>query len=322
MLDLIDERAVEAGQEWLRRHAERALVIPHGDADGLAAAAVLVRLTGGTVLHVETPWKGALPRDRPLVVADWGVRRLDEPSDLLYVDHHADPEPVEAVVVHASGRSVTTSLLAWQLADTREELAWLAALGAVGDLGAGALGRGGIPSAGSVWTLRRLAALVSAPGRLRDGPLDHAFAVLADSSDPRRALDHAAVARLEQARSEVDAYRRAAMRTRPEVGEGAALIRLNLPARVHSQVASAWTRRLAPRIVVVANSCWKAGLISFVVRSAAPLDLRAWLRALYTPPPGSGDYGRGHAGATGGSLTPEAFEAFARHVLTAPEAAG
>lgn len=316
----IDRYLLEAGRAWLRRHGERALVVPHGDADGLAAASVLARLTGANVRHVETPWNGDLAADRPTILADWGVRHVSVPSDVLYVDHHADPEPVDGVVVHSSGRAVTTSSLAWRLANCPKELAWLAALGAVGDLGAGALGRDGVPNAGSASSLRRLATLVSAPGRLRDGPISDALAVLDESPGPKEALSHPVVERLERVRSEVDAHRRAGLRSPPEIGPGAGLIRLNLPARVHSQVASAWTRRLAPRIVVVANSGWKNGLVSFVVRSAAPLDLRAWLRGLYEPPPGSGDYGRGHPRATGGSLVPEVFEAFARRLLAAPEA--
>lgn len=55
--------------------------------------------------------------------------------------------------------------------------------------------------------------------------------------------------------------------------------------------------------------------VSFAVRSADGRDLRAWLRAVHQPHPGSGDYARGHARASGGSLVPEAFEAFAAAVL-------
>ena len=87
--------------------------------------------------------------------------------------------------------------------------------------------------------------------------------------------------------------------------------------KVHSQVAVAWARRLAGRVVVAANAGWRADKISFAVRSAEPIDLRTWLRNVYEPPPGSGDYARGHARATGGSLTPDAFEGFAAAVLDA-----
>jgi hypothetical protein len=39
------------------------------------------------------------------------------------------------------------------------------------------------------------------------------------------------------------------------------------------------------------------------------------LRERYAPPAGAGDYGRGHARATGGALVPEAFERFAAAIL-------
>jgi single-stranded-DNA-specific exonuclease len=48
--------------------------------------------------------------------------------------------------------------------------------------------------------------------------------------------------------------------------------------------------------------------------SSAPGRLRD---KLYEPPPESGDYARSHARATGGALTPDAFEAFATAVRAA-----
>ncbi len=312
------QTALVRARAWLERHGSGALVVPHGDPDGLAAGAILATRARGGALHVPTPWEGALPADRPLVVADWGVRPVPHAACVLFVDHHADPEPVEGVVVHGDDTDdPTTSLVAWRLLDRPAELAWLAALGAAGDLGAGALGRAGVPAATPVTALRRLAVLTSAAGRLRDGPVAEAFAVLSGSPGPAEALADPRAQALDAARREVEAHRRAALRAAPRVGPSAALIELDVPARVHSQVASAWARRLAPRVVVVANAGWRAGRVSFAVRSASEADLRAWLRRVYTPPAGSGDYGRGHARATGGSLVPEAYADFAAAVLRA-----
>ena len=220
--------------------------MPHDDPDGLAAGAILTESTRGGVLHVETPWEGALPADRPVVVAGWGVRPLVGGGAALYVDHHAEPEA----------------------------------------------------------------------GRLRGGPVPIAFELLRGSADAKAALARPQARELEEARAEVESHRRAAMRVGPRVGPRAALVSLDVPARVHSQVAAAWTRRLSPRIVVVANAGWRPGRVSFSVRSAEQIDLRAWLREIYSPPPGAGDYGRGHARATGGSLVPQAFEEFAAALLT------
>jgi hypothetical protein len=291
-------------------------VVPHGDPDGLAAGAILAESARGGVLHLDTPWEGGLPRDRPTVVADWGVRRIADSHETLFVDHHADPEPVEGLVLHADDTGdPTTSTLAWRLLESRTELAWLAALGAIGDLGMGALSRSDVPRVSPVRALQRLAVLISAAGRLRGGPVAEAFKILIGSGDAESALQRGEVSQLQDAHREVDAHRRAAMRIPPKTGRRAALIVLDVPARVHSQIAAAWTRRLAPRIVVVANAGWRPGRVSFSVRSAEPIDLRAWLGDVYEPPAASGDYARGHARATGGSLEPAAFEEFAAAVL-------
>jgi single-stranded-DNA-specific exonuclease len=249
-------------------------------------------------------------------VADWGVRQVHGSGPALFVDHHAEPEAVRGVVLHAKDTGDgSTSMLAWRLLGSPKELAWLAALGAVGDLGKEALGRDGVPSVSPRAALQRLVVLASAAGRLRGGPVSAAFEVLSGSADVRSALARPEISELEEAKVEVESHRGAAMKVAPRVGPRAALVSLDLPARVHSQVAAAWMRRLAPRIVVVANAGWRPGRVSFSVRSAEAIDLRDWLRETYTPPPGAGDYARGHARATGGSLVPEAFRDFAAAVL-------
>ena len=311
-----DEDPVGAARAWLEDHGGRAVVVPHGDPDGLAAGAILAKKAVGGVLHLESPWEGDLPQDRPAVVADWGVRPTPGAAEVLFVDHHADPEPVDGVVLHAEGTGdPSTSMLAWRLLGFRPALAWLAALGAVGDLGKGAHGRDGVPRVSSPTALGRVAVLASAAGRLRQGPVPEAFGMLAESAGEVDALQRPEIAALEQGRRQVERYRAAGMKVAPTVGSRAALVALDLPARVHSQVAAAWTRRLAPRIVVVANSGGRENRVSFSVRSAEAIDLRAWLREVYSPPPGSGDYARGHARATGGSLNPAVFDEFAAAVL-------
>lgn len=314
-----EEPPLIAARAWLDAHAGQAVVVPHDDADGLSAGAILRRVAGGGALHVQTPWEGEIAPGRPAIVADWGVRPVEGPSTVLYVDHHAEPEPVDGVVLHADATGdPSTSVLAWRLLGCPEPAAWLAALGAVGDLGERALQAPGVPRAGSLSALRRLAALVTAPSRVRDGPVADALAVLLAADGPAAALADPRTARLDAARREAQAHRAAAVRVAPSVGPAAALIRLDVPVRVHGQVASAWVRRLAPRVVIVANAGWRPDRVSFAARCHCDLDLRAWLRAVYSPPEGSGDYARGHARATGGSLVPEAFEAFAEAVLAAP----
>ena len=312
--------ALEKGRSWLRAHGEDAVVVPHHDADGLSAGTLLARATGGGVLHVDSPWERPLRAGGAAVVADWGVRPVSGPSQVLYVDHHAGPEQVDGVVVSPAtgadgGGSTSTSLLAWKLLGRPQERAWLAALGAVGDLGAGALKRRDVPAVASAGALRKLSPLVTAPGRVHGGPVAAAFDLLLESADERAALAHPNRALLDDALAQVRGARERALRTAPQVGADAALLRFREPARVHPMVATAWARRLAPRVVIAANDGWRDGRVSFAVRSADGRDLRAWLLTRYAPPPGAGDYARGHARATGGALEPGAFERFAEAAL-------
>jgi single-stranded-DNA-specific exonuclease len=311
----VEPARLPGARAWLDRHGAGAALVPHHDADGLSAAVLLARRATGRVIHVDSPWTDPLPGGAA-VIADWGVRALSGgPEPVLYVDHHADPEPVAGEVVHAVGDGVTTSVLAWDLLDRPADGAWLAALGANGDLATPALARPELAGAGTKSDLQRLASLVTAPGRLRGGPVADAYRLLVESTDARAALSHPLRASLEEARSEVGAARERAVRTAPQVGVHAALIRFSDRARVHPLVASAWARRLAPRVVVAANEGWREGLVSFAVRSADEIDLRAWLRERHEPAAGAGDYARGHARATGGALAPQAFEEFAAAVL-------
>lgn len=306
----------DSGRNWLRRHGAGAVVVPHHDADGLSSGALLARATGGSALHVPSPWDAPLPVDGAAIVADWGVRPVEGPSEVLYVDHHAAPERVEATVVEPQrGADTSTSLLAWKLLGRPADGAWLASLGAVGDLGAAALKRRDVPPVGSAAAVKRLSSLVTAPGRVQDGPIAEAFELLLESGDERTALTHPHRRLLDDALAEVRVARERALRTPPRVGTDAALLRFAEPARVHPIVATAWARRLAPRVVIAANDGWRDGRVSFAVRSADGRDLRAWLLTRWSPPRGAGDYARGHRQATGGVLRPDAFDDFVSAVL-------
>lgn len=304
---------------WLERHGEQAVVVCHNDADGLSAGVLLARTARGGVIHVDSPWDPPLATHGPAVIADWGVRDLGR-DDVLYVDHHAEPEPTPATVLHADATGDgSTSALAWRLIGEPADDAWLAALGYVGDLGASRLRESGLPQIAGRSKLGQLASLVSAPGRLRGGPVGEAFELLGNASGIGEAIARAEGGALGVAKAEVRSELERVRGTAPKVGPVAALLRFDSPAKVHGQVASAWSRRLAPRVVIAANEGWRDGKVSFSVRGGEA-DLREWLRRVYEPGPEDGDYARGHARATGGSLRVEAFERFARAVLAATEA--
>src|SRR3954452_6136680 len=154
-------------------------VVPHTDADGLAAGAIALRERGeradAAVLlsRGQTPFAQPPPQALPdgaLAVLDWGVRALDRPG--LLVDHHL-PEAAprdDQVVVSSYGRRPETPTAPLMRRIVTAAPAWLAGVGAVGDLGRAGLD---LPEcAGApVTAVSRLAGLVNAPRRLPDGPV-------------------------------------------------------------------------------------------------------------------------------------------------------
>jgi single-stranded-DNA-specific exonuclease len=290
--------------------AGAASVVPHTDADGLAAGAIALRSRGegadAALLlgRGRSPWTEPLPPGLPALL-DWGVRALDGPA--LIVDHHApeaSPGP-EQVVVSGHGARPETTTAALMRRVCPEQPAWLAAVGAVGDLG----DRGfALPEcAGAPKTaVRRLVPLVNAPRRGPDlGPVRTALALLVDHEEPKAALADPRIAELEAAR---DAWRAAwegVRRTAPRVGTAAALVRFSSPFQLHPLAAQMWSRRLAPRPVLAANDGYLPGRVNFSVRGGEG-DLRVLLHEAL--PDVGGEFAHGHPAATGGSLAPADFE--------------
>lgn len=287
-------------------------VVPHTDADGLAAAAIALRERGehaGAAVLLErgvTPFspEASLP-DGALAVLDWGVRPLGRPA--LIVDHHA-PEAAprdDQVVVTSYGAvpEVPTAPLMRRIVP--EAPAWLAAVGAFADLGDEGLA---LPEAGEQrkTAVRRLCGLVNAPRRLPDGPVRTALEVLVEAEDARAALADPRISDLEEAKRTWKAELDRVVRTPPLVGDDIALLRFSSPCQVHPLVATTWARRLAPRVVVAANDGYLPGRVSFAMRGGDG-SLLAILRAAL-PAGIEGEVAHGHDRATGGSLAPEDFE--------------
>jgi len=260
-----------------------AAVVPHTDADGLAAGAIALRARGegadAAVLlgRGRNPWQPDAPLPPGLLtILDWGVRPLDRPA--LFVDHHAPEAAAGPGQLVVSGYDATTeiSTAALMRRVVPEASAWLAAVGAVGDLGDRAFE---LPEcAGAPKTaVRKLVPLINAPRRLPDGPVRAALALLVEHDDPRQALWDPRVALLEASRQEWRAAYDAVMKIGPTVRGAVALIRFSAPYQIHPLVAQAWSRRLAPRVVLAANDDYLSGLISFAARGGIG-DLRRLLR--------------------------------------------
>jgi single-stranded-DNA-specific exonuclease len=300
-------------------------VVPHTDADGLSAGAIALRARGeGAQAAVllergQTPFQADAPLpDGPLAILDWGIRPTARAG--LLVDHHApEAEILEGRLVGMGAPLAVTSYGEVPETPTApllrrivpEAPAWLAAIGAVGDLGARGFALDECRGARPKNAITRLVALVNAPRRLREGPVRSALALLVEHDDPREALRDPRVAELEEAKAAWRAEFDRVVRTAPQmVGDGVALLRFASPAQVHPLVATAWSRRLAPRIVLAANDGYLGeGTVNFAVRGGEG-DLRRVLRDALAAQDGAAnpEFAHGHDRATGGSLPVAEFE--------------
>lgn len=310
--DLGDPELVERARELLARGT----VLCHDDADGLSSGAIVLRATGGTARDAillergMTPWAPDAPLpDGPVAVLDWGIQPLERPA--LYVDHHAlEVEELRddqvAVCGAAADPEVTTSVLMGRLAP--EVPTWLAAVGAVGDLGDRGLALPEFAEGIVKAHVRRLATLVNSPRRMPGGPLRTALAILVEAESAKAALADERIAELEEAKAWWRSEFEQVIRTAPVFGDQVAVLEFATRAHVHALVAMQWSRTLRPRPVLAANHGFLDGRVNFSMRCADPaIDLRAILSAAL--PDEGGEFAHGHPQATGGSLEPDRFDA-------------
>ncbi|WP_438026721.1 DHH family phosphoesterase [Sorangium sp. So ce233] len=338
----VDE-AREAARDLLCRagaQGARVAVVYHADADGTSSAALVcfaVRALGGEAVP-ETPGKGDNVHGEAFgarvratgaalaVVLDTGSRP-GRPFAIptLIVDHHrldpAQAPQVEAFVsTLGDDPETSTSALAYELLAPIAPVApraWLAALGLLGDLGDGARRHPLVAAAArqhGITALRDAVALVNAGGRSAAHDAGVALEALLEAERPADLARGGgeAARRLRALKEEVSAATRRAIRVAPRVHGRWAVIQLDEPYRVHGPVASAWTRRLPDRIVLVANRGYMPGRVHFSVRSHRPLDLRAALAALL--PDAGPDVAAGHDRATGGIVGAEVFDELLRRI--------
>jgi single-stranded-DNA-specific exonuclease len=320
------------------------LIVGHNDADGLAASAILARGLARrgcrTAVRImgrgESPWSDAFREEvaardlAGLIVIDLGVRDrvIRDGLPTILIDHHVPagvPKAATVISGHGLDPEPSSSLLALRCLRAVAEiddLLWLAAVGLIGDMAEG----GGFPELAEarrrhgITTLRRVASLVNQPRRSASGDPSPALALLMKCQDPKEVLSghHPETAALTAARDEVRIALEAARRAAPKLSGGVALIRFASPCQVHPLVAQVWTGRLRDRIVLAANTGFRPGWVHFAARSAADIDLVAFLAA-HAPPGADELYGSGHRRATGGALRPPAWNAFVRGLGFGPE---
>ncbi|MFY9291069.1 MAG: phosphoesterase [Methylorubrum rhodinum] len=245
----------------------------------------------------------------------------------VLADHHVPrswPEASEATVIsgHADAPTPTSSLLAHACAATLgavDDLAWLAGIGLVGDLGERAASADfpetmvPLKKAHTARTLREVVSLVNAPRRSASGDAGPALRMLLRADGLRDVVvgTEPDAAALHAARAEVKAALEAARAVPPLFAGPVALIRCDSPCQIHPLVAQSWTHRLRRQVGIGANAGFRAGYVHFAARSLGVPDLIGFLKER-APPLGPDDYfAQGHRGATGGQVRVGTWNRFA-----------
>jgi hypothetical protein len=330
-----DHAAIAAAKRFVAAASARVVVASHNDVDGLSAAVIMTRTlaAAGAAVQVLPGRRGehvhqdamrhriAACRPDSLVVVDMGTRYgpIIPGLPTLVVDHHSAKGGVPDGVLLVNGYDrepiAPSSVLAHVICQDlpgNENSAWLAALGAIADVGTAAPFASliGFQARGTAWSTA--ISLLNAARRAPENDAETALRVLQRAADVRDIVDarDPDVARLDAYRRAVQAEGDRVSHVPPQIYGNAAVLRFASAAQVHPIIATRWARRMAPAIVIAANEGFLADRVNFAARSHANVDLLQWLKALpFTPSPGS-EYANGHPRATGGSLSIDDFERF------------
>ncbi len=318
--------------------ATRLHILTDADADGLPAAAILMRalhragylnVTAEPRRKFENAWmpevrsRIAALDPKALLVVDLGAR--PEPLlpgiPTLLIDHHAPfGTPPDATLLTAYGTepTATTGLLAYWCALAldpvrNEDLLWLAGISLLSDLGE----RAPFPELAlarerfGATALKELTSLLNAPRRTAEGDASPALALLLTGATPKQILKSAApeLEALTHAKAEVNAALAEARRARPyfsdryreELGAQLVAIRIDTPVQVHPLVAQTWRARFPQSVVFGVNFGFRPGYVHFAGRAPDGVPLLDFLRRR-TPPGADATYGGGHDQASGGAL--------------------
>ncbi|MFC6789132.1 phosphoesterase [Methylobacterium komagatae] len=329
------------------------IVLCHDDADGVAAGAIFGRAlerAGHGPIDVQVIGRGAsawspatrqaLASRRPggIVVTDLGVQAGDIVPGVptVLVDHHIPrslPEVAETTIItgHEDRPIPTSSLLAHACAAALGEandLAWLAGIGLIGDLGERGAGSD-FPDVMALLrktytakALREAVSLLNAPRRSASGDAGPALRLLLRATEPAAVIegtDPDAEA-LRAARTEVRAALDAARSVPPLFAGPVGLVFCRSPCQIHPLLAQSWTGRLRRQVVIGANLGFRPGYVHFAARSASVQDLITFLSER-APELGPDDqFAQGHRRATGGQVRVDTWNRFVTNLGFGPEA--
>ncbi|TBU22089.1 DHH phosphoesterase [Dichomitus squalens] len=344
-----------------------------GLCSGLLVHATLLHLgLPASLISVHFPAKGSNIHASPereqitrhgasyVIVTDQGSRGgrsiADDPeTKTLVIDHHWSTEFPEGAVACSAAQCppvATSSTLAYEVClplvhgggdgtrnaagVLRERMAWLCAMGTMGDLGTGFKWESPFPDMRDclkTWTKKAFGeaiGLVNAPRRSAEYDVETAWRVLLISTSPKDVVSLTSnedVKRLYEARASVKTETERNARKAPIFsGDGrVALIRISSPAQVHPLIATRWSSSLkGPRLEVVmcANDGYSPGMTNFACRiprsrrvanGEGEVNIIATLKEYASRVPGlretmGDDFARGHKEASGGIVRTADFE--------------
>jgi single-stranded-DNA-specific exonuclease len=332
---------MDEAARFLRAVGPRVLAVGDRDVDGLTGAELLARTLGARGHTVErwAPPRGThshSPETRAhiearnpdaVIVVDQGSRAgaIAPGRPTLVIDHHQPSGAPDGAVFLSAVNSrpiapsslLTYALLLHAFPDERErlgQLGWLALLGTAADLGIDAALEMPIASSLRGDSSRRAftesIALLNAARRAPVETTTIAQKVLARARSARDIMTGAVdgVAHLREARDAVNAEVQRCARVAPKFYGPVAVLHLSSPAQVHALIATRWVGRLPKHIILAANDAYLPGRVAFSMRAAdKSRDLVAFLKALPVGDMGP-EYANGHAVATGGHVSREAFD--------------
>ncbi len=317
----------------------RLAIVCHNDVDGLSAGSILGRSLSGAGYRVlvmttgkaQTPWSPEIvepvSRFNPagIIVADFSPRPVELLPGVptLIIDHHRPEGSApnsEVITGYGHEPTPTSGLIAFwacQALGRSTSLRWLAALSIVADLAESAE-YSELEEERTIHgqqVLREATSLLNAPRRSSSGDARPALELLLKAGSPREIMEgrHPEIARLKQARREVQAALQQAKMAGPKFSGQVALVRIDTPCQVHPIIAQIWRSRLQKYIVICANTGYRAGYVHFSVRSATDANLLDFLRD-WAPADADENYGGGHDQATGGALLIPVWNQFVRQL--------
>jgi single-stranded-DNA-specific exonuclease len=312
----------------------RVVVFCHFDADGLAAGALfgrgLARMgfpdvqvvhsdRGENAFSAGARQRLAALRPDALIVTDLGVHRAGVLPGVptLYVDHHrpdGEPEDAASTIVLAYGWEPipASAWLAYDLLSPLvevDDLAWIAAVGTISDLGEKAPWDA-LPEIRKRWSgkwLREAVSLTNAARRGSAFDVATPLRILMEADGPRAIAEDDALGadRLRAYRAEVQAELAIARKQAPifSADQPWALVPLDSGCQIHPLIAQQWRTRLPKFAVIAANRGYLPGVVAFSARTQrTDLVLPALLRAPDIGADDEASYGRGHDQASGGHL--------------------